>query len=176
MKSADMMSILSTGYDYSKKVPKTNTNTWKQEFFFTYGLKIIIGENSLNQHKARGVLDRTFQYTTYPGDPQGDIKEVMNPQGDPYRKRELDDLMHFRKIMLVYRLIHYKDAIPDIDISVKRRNRELCKPYIQLFYGTNVQQEVEQTLQKFLDSKNNRKSTSQESSTASYNYWPYICL
>ena len=95
--SADMMSILSTGYDYSKKVPKTNTNTWKQEFFFTYGLKIIIGENSLNQHKARGVLDRTFQYTTYPGDPQGDIKEVMNPQGDPYRKRELDDLMHFRK-------------------------------------------------------------------------------
>ncbi len=161
--SADMMSILSTGYDYSKKVPKTNTNTWKQQFFFTYGLKIIIGENSLNQHKARGVLDRTFQYTTYPGDSQGDIKEVMNPQGDPYRKRELDDLMHFRKLMLVYRLIHYKDAIPDIDIGVKRRNRELCKPYIQLFYGTNVQQEIEQTLQKFLDSKNNRKSTSQES-------------
>ncbi len=95
--SADMMSILSTGYDYSKKVPKTNTNTWKQEFFFTYGLKIIIGENSLNQHKARGVMDRTFQYTTYPGDPQGDIKEVMNPQGDPHLKKELDDLMHFRK-------------------------------------------------------------------------------
>lgn len=161
--SADMMSILSTGYDYSKKVPKTNTNTWKQEFFFTYGLKIIIGENSLNQHKSRGVLDRTFQYTTYPGDSQGDIKEVMNPQGDPHLKKELDDLMHFRKLMLAYRLAHYKDTIADIDIGVKRRNRELCKPYIQLFYGTNVQQEIEQTLQKFLDSKNNRKSTSQES-------------
>ena len=63
--------------------------------------------------------------------------------------------------MLVYRLIHYKDTIPDIDIGVKRLNRELCKPYIQLFYGTNVQQEVEETLQKFLDSKNNRKSTTQ---------------
>jgi len=161
--SEDMMAILSTGYDYSKKVPKTNTNTWKQEFFFTYGLKIIIGENSLNQYKARGVLDRTFQHTAYPGDPESDIKEVMNPQGDPYRKKELDELMHFRKLMLVYRLVHSKDVIPDIDIGIKRRNKELCKPYIQLFYGSTVQQEIEQTLQIFLDSKNNRKSTSQES-------------
>lgn len=161
--SEDMMAILSTGYDYSKKVPKTNTNTWKQEFFFTYGLKIIIGENSLNQYKARGVLDRTFQYTAYPGDAQSDIKEVMNPQGDPYRKKELDELMHLRKLMLIYRLVHHKNVIPDIDIGIKRRNRELCKPYIQLFYGSNIQQEIEETLQKFLDAKNSRKSTSQES-------------
>jgi hypothetical protein len=161
--SEDMMAILSTGYDYSKKVPKTNTNTWKQEFFFTYGLKLIIGENSLNQYKARGVLDRTLQYTTYPGDPQSDIKEVMNPQGDPLRKKELEDLMHFRKLMLIYRLIHHMDVIPDIDIGIKRRNRELCKPYIQLFYGSAAQHEIEETLQKFLNSKNSRKSTSQES-------------
>jgi hypothetical protein len=158
-----MLLSLSTGYDYSKKVPKTNTNTWKQEFFFTYGLKIIIGENSLNQYKARGVLDRTFQYTTYPGDSQSDIKEVMNPQGDPLRTKELDELMYFRKLMLIYRLVHHKDVIPEIDIGIKRRNRELCKPYIQLFYGSAAQQEIEGTLQKFLDSKNNRKSTSQES-------------
>ncbi len=87
----------------------------------------------------------------------------MNPQGDPHLKKELDDLMHFRKLMLVYRLAHYKDTIADIDIGIKRRNRELCKPYIQLFYGSNVQQEIEQTLQIFLDSKNSRKSTSLES-------------
>jgi len=96
-------------------------------------------------------LDRTFQYTTYPGDPQGDIKEVMNPQGDPYRKKELDELMHFRKLMLVYRLVRSKDVIPEIDIGIKRRNKELCKPYVQLFYGSNVQKEIEETLQKFLD-------------------------
>src|SRR5215831_14477091 len=65
--------------------------------------------------------------------------------------------------MLVYRLVHHKDVITDIDIGIKRRNKELCKPYIQLFYGSAVQQEIEETLQKFLDAKNNRKSTSQES-------------
>jgi hypothetical protein len=90
------------------------------------------------------------------GNPQGDIEEAMNPQGDPYRKKELDGLMHFRKLMLIYRLVHYKDIITEIHIGIKRRNKELCKSYIQLFYGSNVQQEIEDTLQKFLYSKNNR--------------------
>lgn len=66
-------------------------------------------------------------------------------------------------MMLIYRLVHSKEVMHDIDIDIKRRNKELCKPYIQLFYGSAVQQEIEQTLQKFLDIKNNRKSTSQES-------------
>ncbi|HEY6668207.1 MAG TPA: DUF4326 domain-containing protein [Candidatus Nitrosopolaris sp.] len=157
-----MMSILKTGYDLLKRVPKTNLNSWKQEYFFTYCLKIIIAERSLNQLKARGVNDRILAYTAYVGDPEGDIKEVMTPQGDPYRQRELDRLIQFRKLMLVYRLVHFNDAITDIDIGVKGRNKELCKPYIKLFYNTNVQKEVEQTLQKFLDIKNNRKSTSLE--------------
>jgi hypothetical protein len=65
--------------------------------------------------------------------------------------------------MLIYRLVNYKDIITEIHIGIKRRNKELCKSYIQLFYGSNVQQEIEDTLQKFLYSKNNRKSTSQES-------------
>ena len=59
------------------------------------------------------------------GNPQGDIEEAMNPQGDPYRKKELDELMHFRKLMLIYRLVHYKDIITEIHIGIKRRNKEL---------------------------------------------------
>ncbi|MFZ0696044.1 MAG: hypothetical protein WAM88_02770, partial [Nitrososphaeraceae archaeon] len=62
--------------------------------------------------------------------------------------KQYDRLISFRKLMLVYRLIHFKDQIPDIDINVQRRNKELCKPYIQLSYDTPVQQEIEQT---FLD-------------------------
>ena len=66
-------------------------------------------------------------------------------------------------MMLIYRLVHSKEVMHDIDIDIKRRNKELCNPYIQLFYGSAVQQEIEQTLQRFLDIENNRKSTSQES-------------
>ena len=56
-KSSDMMSILKTGYHIKKKVAKTNLNTMKQEFFWTYCIKIIIAERSLNQSTAKGVLD-----------------------------------------------------------------------------------------------------------------------
>jgi hypothetical protein len=160
--SPEMMSILKTGYDHDKKVVKVNTNILKQEWFWTFGMKIIVAEKSPNQYIARGVLDRTFSFTTYAGSPQADIKEVIDPQGDPCRTRLYDKLVEFRKLMLVYRLIHFKDSIPDIDINVRRRNKELCKPYIQLFYGSESQREVEQTLEKFLQFKSERKAASIE--------------
>jgi hypothetical protein len=158
----DILNTLKTGYDRNRRIPKTNTNNWKLEFFWTYCLKVIIGEKSPSKLKAKGLLDRTLLFTVYPGNPELDIKEVTSPQGDPMRTKEYDRLISFRKLMLVYRLIHFKDQIPDIDIGVQRRNKELCKPYIQLFYNTPVQVEIEQTFQIFLDSKNSKKSRSIE--------------
>ena len=86
----------------------------------------------------------------------------MNPQGDPNRTSEYNRLIALRKLMLIYRLIHFKDSIPDIDINVQRRNKELCKPCIQLFYGTPVQGTIEQTFQTFLDIKNSKRARSLE--------------
>jgi hypothetical protein len=160
--SSDIMAILKTGYHIKKKVAKTNTNTWKQEFYWTYCFKIIIGEKSLSQSNAKGVLDRLFRINTYSGKPKHDIKEVLNPQGNPERQRLLNELMDFRKLMLIYRLIHFADSIPDIDIGVDGRDKELCKPIIQLFYNTEAQVEIENALQKFIDEKNQRKESSIE--------------
>jgi hypothetical protein len=160
--SVDMMNILKSGNDFTKRIQKTNTNSWKQEYFYTYGLKIIIGEKSPSRLKAKGLLDRMLVFTVYPGNPELDIKEVMNPQGDSHRIREYNRLIAFRKLMLIYRLIHFKDPIPDIDINVQRRNKELCKPCIQLFYGTPVQEKIEQTFQTFLDIKNSKRARSLE--------------
>jgi hypothetical protein len=160
--SVDMMNILKSGNDFTKRIQKTNTNSWKQEYFYTYGLKIIIGEKSPSRLKAKGLLDRMLVFTVYPGNPELDIKEVMNPQGDPNRIREYNRLIAFRKLMLIYRLIHFKDTIPDIDINVQRRNKELCKPCIQLFYGTLTQERIERTFQIFLDIKNSKRARSLE--------------
>jgi hypothetical protein len=158
----DIMNILKTGYDYSKRVPKTNTNTWKLEFFWTYCLKVIIGERSPSRFKAKGLLDRTLSFPVFPGEAELDIKEVINPQGDPELELALGRLLDFRKLMLVYRLIHFKDPVIDLDIGLKRRNRELCKPYIRLFYDTKARKEVEQTFQTLIDLKNGRKAKSIE--------------
>jgi hypothetical protein len=160
--SVDMMNILKSGNDFTKRVQKTNTNSWKQEYFYTYCLKVIIGEKSPSRFKAKGLLDRMLVFTVYPGNPVLDIKEVMNPQGDPNRTREYNRLIAFRKLMLIYRLIHFRDPILDIDINIQRRNKELCKPGIQLFYGTPVQEKIEQTFQTFLDIKNSKRARSLE--------------
>jgi hypothetical protein len=159
----DIMAILRSGYHRNKKVPKTNTNSWKLEWFFTYCLKIIIGEKSPNKLKAKGLLDRTLLLSAFPGDTELDIKEVTNPEETaPHLEKALAELLDFRKLMLVYRLIHFDDPIPDLDVGVRRRNKELCKPYLRLFYGSDSQKEVEQTFQIFLDAKNTKKSTSLE--------------
>jgi hypothetical protein len=160
--STDMMNILKSGYDYDKKVSKTNTNSWKVEWFYAYGLKIIIAEKSPNKLKAKGLLDRTLLIHAFPGETDFDIKEVKNPNGDPELEKALSELFDFRKLMLVYRLIHFKDPIPDIDVGVKRRNKELCKPYIRLFYGSQAQSEVEETFQTFLETKASKKTESLE--------------
>jgi hypothetical protein len=64
--------------------------------------------------------------------------------------------------MLIYRLIHFKDEIPDIDIGVEGREKELSKPIIQLFYNTQAQNEVETTLQYFLNLRTEKKEITLE--------------
>ena len=160
-KLPEIMGVLKTGNQSKGKVPRMNMNIIKQEFFYTYCFKIIIAERSPDQRNAKGVLDRTFIFTSYKGKPRYDIK-VLNPAGDKKRQQLLNELLDFRKLMLIYRLIHFKDAIADIDIGLEGRDKELCKPTIQLFYNTSVQKEIEVALQKFVNLKNQRKENTIE--------------
>jgi hypothetical protein len=163
-KSPEMMAILKTGYQLSGKVPKINTNTLRQEFFWTYGLKMIIAEKSMSLIEAKGVHDRTFSFTAYPGDSAFDIKETLNPLGEAECQKRLSELLSFRKLLLIYRLLHFKDSVANIDISLKRRSRELVKPTRQLFSNAepHVQKEIWSTLEGFLKAKQTRKGNTIE--------------
>ena len=88
----------------------------------------------------------------------------MNPTntGGPENKKLLKELMDFRKLLLVYRLRHFKDPIPDLDIGVEGRDKQLVKHSVQLFNGCKCLKEVIETLQKFLDIKNEKKESSIE--------------
>lgn len=163
--SQDLMSTLKTGYNLSGRVPRINMNTGNQEFFFSYCLKIIITERSPNQQVAKGVLDRVLSFTCYKGNPKRDIKEVLNPTntGGPEHHKWLCELNDLRKLLFSYRLVHFKDPIPDIDIGIIGRDKELAKPLIQLFNETESQAGIVATLQKLLDAKNKRKEARLES-------------
>ena len=161
-KHPDLMSILKTGYESKGKTSKINDYTRQPEFYSTYCFKMIIAERMPNLRDARGVQDRSFTFTTYKGRPKYDIKESLEPQGNAGRQERLDMLNDFRKLMLIHRLLHFKDEIQDISVNVEGRDKELSKPVIQLFYGTKAQKEVEAMLQTFLDARNEKKEITLE--------------
>lgn len=158
----EIMAILKTGYTRDGKVDRTNPVTLKPEFFNSYCFKIIVAERSPNQDTGKGVIDRSFVHSCFKGYPNYDIKEILNPTntGGPEHQSLRKELGDFRKLLLIYRLIHFKDDIPDIDIGIIGRDKELVKPTLQLFQGTKSQQKLEQTFQTILDLKNSRKATS----------------
>jgi hypothetical protein len=156
-----MLSILKEGYAIGGKVPKISTNTLKQEFFYCYGFKIRIAEESLRSNIAKGVIDRSFHFKASKGKPAHDIKEVIQPANRNQRLDRLhNDLRSFKKLLLAYRLIRFDDPIPDTETGLEGRDKELCKPLLQLFYNAKAYPEVNGALQIFLDRKNKRKKNS----------------
>jgi hypothetical protein len=156
-KHPDLMAILKTGYSKKGKTSKINDYSRVPEFYSTYCYKMIIAEKMPNLKDAKGVHDRSFSYTAFKGRPKYDIKETLEPQGNPARQERLDTLNDFRKLMLIYRLLHFKDTIEDINVGVEGREKELSKPIIQLFQGSTAQEEIEETLQYFLNQRNEKK-------------------
>ena len=114
--------------------------------------------------EAKGVHDRTFSFTAYAGDSAFDIKETLNPQGNFACQKRLNELLSFKKLLLIYRLIHFKDVVVDIDTGLRRRNRELVKPILQLFCNAEpqIQREIASTLEGFLKAKQARKENTIE--------------
>jgi len=164
--SVEVMSILKTGYQPKGKVFRMDSDNRRQQFFYPFCFKIIIAKKSPGETTAKGLLDRSFKIKTYKGLPQFDIKEVRNPQGNLKRQQQLDDINNLRKLLLMFKLLHFKDPLPEVDVGLDGRDKELCKPILQLFYGLNATaetiKEIETAMQHFLDIKNERKKNSLE--------------
>jgi hypothetical protein len=161
----DKMRIYKTGYVSGAQVTRlyeSSNNTSKgkgQQKFNTFCFKAFSSEQQPN-YKAKGFAERIFTIKCSPGTPQYDISEVTNDAGDTsYQKlyREIEDL---RKLLLVYRILHYDDQIPDIQLSIKNRDKQLCKPLLRLFGNTKVQKEIINALSKFITEKRNIKLNS----------------
>jgi len=146
----DKIRILKNGYEYTGKVPKINMNSYEQKqiWYKPYCFKMILAEKSLSQWKAKGLVDRTFTLHCRPGSVKYSIKEAIteNINKDPILQNLYDELMDFRKLMLCYRLLNYRNTLPNIDTGLKNRYNELCKPLLQFFYGTDAFKEITKTI------------------------------
>ena len=97
---------------------------------------MILGEKSLSEWKAKGLVDRTFTFKCRPGKVGYSIKKVVSQtiNKSPELGKLYDELLDFRKLILCYRLIHYTDDLPQIKVSLINRDEELTYPLLQLFY------------------------------------------
>ena len=103
----------------------------------------------------------------YSGHVDYNIKDIIRHAGEPKFKPLLAKLIHLHKLLFAYRLVHYNDAIPDIQLNIENRNAELTKPLLRLFCGENkasvAVEEIRLALSKFIAEKNELKSNSLES-------------
>ena len=54
----------------------------------------------------------------------------------------------------------FNDQLPNLDINVTGRDRELTLPFLQLFYDTEHQKDIEWAIQSLLDDMSNLKRNS----------------
>ncbi len=153
----EMISILKTGYENGKKVQRIS-HIGKQEHFHTFGLKLMLAKRTPSQLSARGVMERTFVIPNYRGRPQLDIKEIKIATSNPTK----NELLFIRNLLLVYRLLKCNTGFDEIETGLEGRNKELCKPLLQLFYQSKYQRRIEKALEMLLDDKNDRKANSLE--------------
>src|SRR5574339_203040 len=113
--------------------------------------------------KSKGFLERLLPLKVTPGNPLYDISEIVDNAGDKQFKELKQELDDTRKLLLMYRLLHYNDSIHDIKINIKNRYKQLTKPLIRLFQNTDSVEKIIKSLSKYLIEKNQEKINSLDS-------------
>jgi hypothetical protein len=163
-KQDEKMRIYKAGYKAGVKVQRNDDTPSgrKAQGYFPYGFKAFTSEKQPDSTDAKGFNERTFVIKCSVGGPEYDISEIVTPAGDEDYVAQLDELTDMRKLLLVYRLLHHNEPIPNIKLNLKNRDNQLCKPLLRLFQGTKASDEISKTLLRLLKEKKNRKSNTIE--------------
>jgi hypothetical protein len=133
--SPDKMRIYKDGYTTGFPVLRTDTSFGrKQQKYNTFCFKAFAAERTPDSQKAKGFKQRIIEIQCFAGNPPCDILEIVNPAGDSENQKLLDELLDFRNTLLIHKLLHIHEPIPDIkDLNIHNREKQLFKPLIRLF-------------------------------------------
>ena len=123
--SLDKMRIYKNGYTTGFPVLRTDTSYGrKQQRFNTFCFKSFAAERTPDPEKAKGFVQRIVEVNCFAGNPPCDISELVNPAGDQENQNLRDELLEFRNILLIYKLVHFHEPISDIkDLNIKNREK-----------------------------------------------------
>jgi len=143
-KTPEKMKIYKAGYNAGEKVTRTDITGYgrKTQSWNTFCFKAFTAEKAPDTNTAKGFLDRTFIFHCIRGEPDYDIAEITNPAGDKQHEELLKELEESHKMLFAFRLLHYHDPLPNIELSVKNREKQLCKPLLRLFQNSEFKEEI----------------------------------
>ena len=139
----DKMRIYKNGYTTGRPVLRTDTSYGRKQFKFnTFCFKAFAAEKLPDSVRAKGFNERIIELPCVYGFPQYDISEVINDAGEEEYVGLVNELSIARRILLVYRLLHFRDKIPDIKLNIENREKQLFKPVIRSFQKTETLKEL----------------------------------
>ncbi|MGI0013251.1 MAG: hypothetical protein ACREBU_07400, partial [Nitrososphaera sp.] len=161
--SPEKMKIYKVGYTTGTPVSRIDTSYGRKQIrFWTFCFKATSAEKSADPVLAKGYNERTLYVQCSPGQPEYDILEVINHSGEAKYKALYDDMLHFRKVLLLFRLLHYDEVIPHVRLTVKMREKQLTESVIRLFRNSEALPEILNSLFYYIDQKRDRKGNTLE--------------
>jgi hypothetical protein len=126
-----------SGYTKGFKVPKNEKPSeslgFEQEGYYTYGFKAFAAERMPSSFRAKGFKERIIKMPCSFGYPEHDIQDAINNADDPIYKPLLEELDELKSRLLIYRILHYHNPIPNIDTGLKSREKQLWNPLLRVF-------------------------------------------
>ncbi len=148
------MAIHKNGYIKGFPVARTDTSFGRKQLKYnTFCFKAFAAEKFPDSVKAKGFNQRVIELQCSAGDPERDIAEVTNPGGEEEFQDLLDELNEIRNLLLVYRLFHFHEKIPDIKLNIKGREKQLFKSLLRIFQNTKVLDKLLPVISNYVSQK-----------------------
>jgi hypothetical protein len=150
----DKMKVYKNGYTTRIPYHRTDTSVGRQQLKFnTFCFKAFAAERLPDSVTAKGFNQRIIELPCTYGFPKYDISEVVNPAGEEEYQHLLDELLEVRNKLLIYRLLHFKEKIPDIKLNIQNREKQLFKPVLRIFQHTETLRELLPVISKYVSQK-----------------------
>jgi hypothetical protein len=130
----DKTKVYKNGYTAGIPYHITDTSVGRQQLKFnTFCFKAFAAEKLPDSVTAKGFNQRTIELPCVYGFPKYDISEVINPAGEEEYQHLLDELLEVRNRLLIYRLLHFKEKIPDMKLNIQNRENSYSNPLLEYF-------------------------------------------
>lgn len=139
---------------YTLEIPNLRLDvTFGRHQYKLYGycFKALTLEKLPRSRQAKGLLQRSFVLPCIADVPAVDILQATLKLNNLKYAKFLEDLRILRNSLLIYRMLHYYDRLPELELNIDNRATQLVKPLYQLFHNTKQPlREVSLAVNKYL--------------------------